>query len=146
MKIFQLRRYLTIKSGKRGWRQYVDRLKERPASHITAFAILHEITAILPFPFIYFPLKWSRLGEYIPIPTEYIQEGNRKINRIRTRYGLKPLDESSLVLINLSITYAIVKLILPLRIGLSFILTPWLASIITRSFTFFQRFKTKFFS
>jgi hypothetical protein len=66
-------RYLTIKSGQRGWRRYIDRLKERPASHITAFAILHELTAILPFPLIYFPLKWSRIGEYLPIPIEYIQ-------------------------------------------------------------------------
>jgi hypothetical protein len=67
-------RYLTIKSGdQRGWRRYLDRLKERPASHITAFAILHEVTAILPFPLIYFPLKWSHIGQYLPIPIEYIQ-------------------------------------------------------------------------
>jgi len=140
------RRYLTIKSGQRGWRRYIDRLKERPASHVTAFAILHEVTAILPFPLIYFPLKWSRIGQYLPIPIEYIQEGNKKINRVRTRYGFEPLDESSLVLVNLSMTYAIVKLLLPLRIGLSLMLTPWLASIITRSLSIFQRFKIKFFS
>jgi hypothetical protein len=73
----------------------------------------------------------------------FFLEGNKKINRVRTRYGFDPLDESSMVLVNLSMTYAIVKLILPLRIGLSLILTPWLASIITRSLTIFQRFKTK---
>jgi hypothetical protein len=66
-------RYFTTKSGQRGWRRYLDRLKERPASHITAFAILHEVTAILPFPLIYFPLKWSRIGDYLPLPMEYIQ-------------------------------------------------------------------------
>ncbi len=66
-------RYLTTKSNPRGWRRYIDRLTERPASHITAFAILHEVTAILPFPLIYFPLKWLRVGEYLPIPIEYIQ-------------------------------------------------------------------------
>ncbi|CAF1432556.1 unnamed protein product [Rotaria magnacalcarata] len=142
--IFQ--RYLTIKTGQRGWRRYVDRLKERPASHITAFAILHELTAIIPFPLIYFPLKWSYVGKFLPIPIEYIQEGNKKINRIRTRYGFKPLDESSLVLVNLSMTYAIVKLILPLRIGLSLMLTPWLASIITRLLSLLKRVKMKFFS
>jgi len=73
-------------------------------------------------------------------------EGNKKINRVRTRYGFKPLDESSLILVNLSMTYAIVKILLPLRIGLSLMLTPWLASVITRSLSLLQRFKAKFFS
>ena len=68
-----LHRNVTTGSSQRGWRRYLDRLKERPASHVTAFAILHEITAILPFPLIYFPLKWSRVGEYLPLPLEYIQ-------------------------------------------------------------------------
>lgn len=43
-------------------------------------------------------------------------------------------------------TYAIVKIILPLRIGLSLMLTPWLASIITRSLNLFKRLKIKLFS
>lgn len=55
------------------WRRYFDRLKERPASHLTAFAILHELTAILPFPFIYYPLKWLNIGQYVPLPLEYIR-------------------------------------------------------------------------
>ncbi|CAF1542405.1 unnamed protein product [Adineta steineri] len=67
------RRYLTINPNKKGWRRYIDQLKDRPASHITAFAILHEVTAILPFPLIYFPLKWLNIGQYLPIPIEYIQ-------------------------------------------------------------------------
>lgn len=73
MNRFVFHRYLTRKSGQRGWRRYIDRLKERPASHISAFAILHEVTAILPFPLIYFPLKWSRFGEYLPLPMDYVQ-------------------------------------------------------------------------
>lgn len=76
----------------------------------------------------------------------FLTEGNKKINRVRTRYGFEPLDESSMVLVNLSMTYAIVKILLPLRIGLSLMLTPWLASVITRSLSIFRRFKIKFFS
>lgn len=68
------------RTSERGWRRYLDRLKERPASHVTAFAILHEITAILPFPLIYFPLKWSRIGEYLPLPMEYIQGYSKLID------------------------------------------------------------------
>lgn len=67
------RRFVSQHQRERGWRKYLHLLKERPASHLTAFALLHELTAILPFPLIYYPLKWFRLGEYIPIPIEYIQ-------------------------------------------------------------------------
>lgn len=73
-------------------------------------------------------------------------EGNRRINKIRTRYGFKELDSSSLVLVHLSMTYGIVKLLLPLRIGLSLLLTPYFASLLTRSLNFFQRYRTKIIS
>ncbi len=73
----------------------------------------------------------------------FILDGNKKINRVRIRYCFEPLDESSLVLVNLSMTYSIVKILLPLRIGLSLMLTPWLTSIITRSLFIFQRVRTK---
>lgn len=71
-------------------------------------------------------------------------EGNDKINRIRKYYGFEAYDNSSLVLVNLSITYAIVKVLLPLRIGLCVYCTPYLASMITRSLNGTQRLKTKF--
>ncbi|CAF5137131.1 unnamed protein product, partial [Rotaria sp. Silwood1] len=48
-----------------GWRRYIDCLIERSTSHIIAFTILHEIAAILPFPLIYFSLKYSRIQEYV---------------------------------------------------------------------------------
>ena len=152
----------TSKLSARGWRKYLHLLKERPASHLTAFAILHELTAILPFPLIYFPLKWFQLGEYLPLPMKYIQgqisssssfvqylslsEGNRRVNRFRTRYGYEPLDESSLFFVNLSLTYALVKVLLPVRIALSLFLTPPLASLLRRSTNIFRRLKNKLFS
>ena len=146
------------------WRRYAQQLKERPASHLSAFAILHEISAVLPFPLISFPLKWWKIGESLPIAVQYLQgenfllfsmriflnflssvflEGNEKINRLRTRYGFHPLDNCSLILINLSM---IVRILLPFRIGLSLFLTPFVASIITRSLSIFHRFRRKFFS
>lgn len=75
-----------------------------------------------------------------------VLEGNKKINCVRTYYGFNPLDESSLVLVNLWMTYAIVKILLPLRIGLSLMLKPWLAAILTCSLSVLQRLKIKFFS
>ncbi|CAF0749722.1 unnamed protein product [Didymodactylos carnosus] len=114
----------------RGWRKYLHLLKDRPASHITAFAILHELTAIGAFPIVYYPLKWSQWGQYIPVPTHYIEEGYRFISRVRQRYGYSSLDPGNPVLLNLSLTYGIVKLLLPLRIGLSLYLTPAFARLV----------------
>ena len=69
-----LRRCWSQSSGdRRGWRRYVDDLKARPTSHVAAFAILHELTAIIPFPLIYFPLKWLNIGDYLPLPMDLIR-------------------------------------------------------------------------
>lgn len=77
----------------------------------------------------------------------FFLEGNRKINRVQRYYGFEPMDQSSLVFVHWSMKSAIVKLLLPLRIGLSLMLTPWLASILTRSLSsfFFNVWKSDIF-
>jgi len=66
MQRFFFQRYLTIKSGQRGWRRYIDRSADRAASHIAAFTIVS-------FSLVNLSLKWSSIGEHLPIPIEYIQ-------------------------------------------------------------------------
>ncbi|KAF9435093.1 hypothetical protein BGZ76_006905 [Entomortierella beljakovae] len=38
------------------FRQYAEQFKNKPASHLISFGILHEITAIVPLPIVYFGL------------------------------------------------------------------------------------------
>ncbi|ORZ24692.1 hypothetical protein BCR42DRAFT_317234 [Absidia repens] len=109
----------------RGWRKYTEQFKNKPASYITTFAVLHELTAIIPFPLVYYGLSWSSI--HVPVPDQAIHEGNRIVNKVRTRYGYEPLDVGNRAMINLATTYAIVKVMLPLRIGASLAMTPYLA-------------------
>lgn len=76
---------------------------------MTSFAILHEATAVAPFPFIYYALDAS--SAKIPFPENLVTEGNRFINKARVYYGYEPLEADSRVMINLVTTYCIVKVI-----------------------------------
>ena len=61
----------------RALRPYAKHFTNSPGSHITAFLLLHEITAIVPFAGIFAFLHFS---EYTPpgLPGEWIQQGVEK--------------------------------------------------------------------
>ncbi|KAI9146592.1 hypothetical protein BKA69DRAFT_1014053, partial [Paraphysoderma sedebokerense] len=93
-----------------------------------AFAILHEITAIVPLPLIYFFLDATNIS--VPIPESAIAEGNKYINRVLTYFKFEPLEEGSKALLNATTSYAIVKALMPVRIALCVFLTPWWARVV----------------
>jgi hypothetical protein len=107
-------------------------LKEHPLSYIVSFGILHEVTAILPLPMFYYILKHSNVE--IPFPKDMLSESNKRINKIRSAVGLKSMPEDSQAMLHMATSYAIVKVLMPLRIGLCVYLTPHCAM-------FFQRLK-----
>ncbi|RKP06503.1 hypothetical protein THASP1DRAFT_2732, partial [Thamnocephalis sphaerospora] len=112
------------------WRRYAHYFREAPATHITSFAILHELTAILPFPVIYYTLHAT--GFEFPIPENMREEGENFARRLVKRYGWRDVegglvDATSRIFVNLAVTYAIVKALLPVRIAASVAMTPWFA-------------------
>lgn len=109
----------------RGWKKHLHAFRDRPASHITAFAVLHEMTAIVPLAGVYYCLDY--LKPAIPFPQAVLEEGNRYINKLRQYAGYQPLSKESPVLLHLATSYAIVKAAAPLRIAASLALTPWIA-------------------
>ncbi|KAJ2252940.1 hypothetical protein GGI13_002983 [Coemansia sp. RSA 455] len=111
------------KQPERGWRRQLLAFKQRPASHITAFAVLHELTAVVPLVGVYYALDY--LQPQMPFPQSVLEEGNRYINKLRTYAGLEQLDADSPVLLHLATSYAVVKAAAPLRIAASLALTPW---------------------
>ncbi|OBZ85974.1 hypothetical protein A0J61_05979 [Choanephora cucurbitarum] len=115
----------TDKPVLRGYKKYAEQFKSKPGSYMTSFAILHELTAIAPFPFIYFVLDSSDLK--VPFPESVVSEGNRFINKARVYYHYEPLEADNRVMINLVTTYCIVKAMLPLRIAASAAMTPFFA-------------------
>ncbi|KAJ2747156.1 hypothetical protein GGI20_000770 [Coemansia sp. BCRC 34301] len=127
----------------RWWRQRLLAFKERPGSHLTAFAILHELTAVVPLAGVYYALDYVR--PKMPFPQSILEEGNRYINKLRTYVGWQQLDTSSPVLLHLATSYAIVKAAAPLRVAASLAMTPlfsrWCVVPVARAIT--KRIKWK---
>jgi hypothetical protein len=102
-----IRFYSQSQQTLRGWRKYAHQFRDKPASYLTSFAVLHELTAIVPLPLVYYFLDYSQLN--IPVPEDAITEGNRVISKMRTKYGYEPLDPNSRVMVNMVASYAVVK-------------------------------------
>ncbi|KAG2220543.1 hypothetical protein INT45_004149 [Circinella minor] len=113
------------RAGTSTWKKYAEQFRNKPASYLTSFAILHEITAIIPLPIVYYTLDFCDIR--IPVPEQAVAEGNRIMSKVRTRYGYEPLEADSRVMVNLATSYAVVKAMLPLRIAASVALTPFMA-------------------
>ncbi|KAG0030174.1 hypothetical protein BGZ81_002989 [Podila clonocystis] len=123
------------------FRQYAEQFKNKPASHLISFGILHEITAIVPLPIIYFGLVET--GIKIPFPEQAIEEGNRFVGKVAKYYGwnMEGADGARMML-NMATSYAVVKALMPLRLALCVWMTPWTATrIVSPIMNFWRRFK-----
>ncbi|KAI9502084.1 hypothetical protein BX070DRAFT_180059, partial [Coemansia spiralis] len=107
------------------WRKQLSEFRNRPASHVTAFALLHELTAVLPMVGVYYALDYFEPA--IPFPESVLEDGNRYINKLRGYIGWEKLDKDSPVLLHLATSYGIVKAAAPARVAASLALTPWFA-------------------
>src|SRR5581483_4119455 len=93
----------------KGWRKHAARFRSKPGSYIISFAILHELTAVIPIPLVYILL--STTGIQIPFPQQALDEGNKFINKVVTYYGYPPFENGSRVALNAATSYAVVKVL-----------------------------------
>ncbi|KAK3658777.1 hypothetical protein LTR56_001648 [Elasticomyces elasticus] len=124
--------------------RYTTPLRNAPVSHISAFLILHELTAIVPL------LGLAALFHYTnylpPLISEgkWVAEGTEKFGRYLRRKGwISQADENKAegrsgkwfgrgeggvrIVVELATAYAITKALLPVRLVLSVWGTPWFA-------------------
>ncbi|RPB03571.1 hypothetical protein L873DRAFT_1760810 [Choiromyces venosus 120613-1] len=111
--------------------KYASHFRDRPLSHITSFLILHEITAIVPLAglFLFFHnTRWTPPG----LPGEWVVAGVEKFGRYVRRKGWERFkgDEGARLLFEVATAWAVVKALLPVRIGLSLWATPWFARVV----------------
>ncbi|KAJ3204260.1 hypothetical protein HDU82_005949, partial [Entophlyctis luteolus] len=107
-------------------------LKTSPGSHLTAFLVLHELTAVLPLPILYYSLRATELQ--VPVPQTVMEKAEIAMDKVIRRYGWSDgpavNDDGGVVvaktrmLVDLATAYAIVKLLMPVRLGVSALLTP----------------------
>lgn len=125
-------------------------LRNAPISHITAFVLLHELTAIVPLfglagAFHYF--NW--LPPYIS-EGKWVQDGTEKFGKwLRKRGWIEEEKRSGKwfgrgegsirIVVELATAYAITKALLPLRLVVSVWATPWFARWTVLPFTGFVK-------
>ncbi|KAF9969348.1 hypothetical protein BGZ73_008334 [Actinomortierella ambigua] len=113
----------------KGLRRYAEQFKDKPASHFVAFAILHEVTAVVPLPLVYFGLTYT--DTKIPFPEQALEEGNKFVGRVAKYYGwdIDPsTTDGARIMLNMASSYALVKALLPMRVALCLWMTPWTAT------------------
>ncbi|KAJ3044752.1 hypothetical protein HDU99_009904, partial [Rhizoclosmatium hyalinum] len=98
-----------------------------PASHLTSFLILHELTAILPLPAIYYTLQATQIQ--VPVPPEIMSQAEEKMEKVMRRYGWGQGEErgengelvplKARMLVDMATAYGIVKVLMPVRLALS---------------------------
>ena len=111
------------------FKQALEKLKQKPAQHLTSFLILHELSAIIPLPLIYYTLKHFDLKFDLKtnFGKELQQQAELKVERVTRYFGLDLNGKEVLWMVG---SYVIVKLMMPVRIGASLYLTPLGARII----------------
>ncbi|TPX59830.1 1-alkyl-2-acetylglycerophosphocholine esterase [Powellomyces hirtus] len=111
----------------KGWRKYASNFKSHPASHLVSFAILHELTAIVPLPLVYLLLSNSNIP--IPFPEDVLAEGNKRMSYMLKYFGFEEMKQDSKAMLHMATSYAVVKAAMPIRIGLCVATTPWFARV-----------------
>ncbi|KAL1597084.1 hypothetical protein SLS60_008666 [Paraconiothyrium brasiliense] len=129
--------------------KYTNALGSAPVSHITAFLILHEITAIVPllglaatFHYTHWLPGWftegawalqgvERFGKYFKrkgwIRSEEASEAELEVE-MRTRDKAWDIGEGGVrLVVEFATAYTITKVLLPVRIVASVWATPWFA-------------------
>ncbi|KAJ3370136.1 hypothetical protein GGF31_004755 [Allomyces arbusculus] len=129
-----------------GWRKYAVEFKQKPGSHLTGtaaktFLVLHELTAVVPLPIVYYGLTWAGLS--VPVPDSLLEESNAKIRRVIKYYGWD-IEPNSQAMVNMVAAYAIVKALMPLRLAARHVpvaMTPGLARIMDRALHRVRQFR-----
>ncbi|KAI9744262.1 MAG: hypothetical protein M1818_002414 [Claussenomyces sp. TS43310] len=132
-------------------RRYTDGLRQAPISHVIAFLILHEITAVAPLVAL---ASYFHYANWLPplfSEGDYISSGVQKFGNYFRRkgwFGLSPdsdiptatktgkvwdfSETGSRVVVEVATAYAITKVLLPPRLMFSVWLTPWFARVYVR--------------
>ncbi|KAI5964641.1 uncharacterized protein KGF55_001710 [Candida pseudojiufengensis] len=109
-------------------RNYASKFVNAPFSHLIAFIVLHEMTAIVPLFGIWYYLHQH--PGYIPLdlPQWAISKGAKVMDSMMGKidWNLNTADKFS-VIVEGAYAFTIVKFLLPIRIVISLYFMPWFA-------------------
>lgn len=120
-------------------RRYVEPLRNAPISHISAFLILHEITAVVPLFGLAAAFHYANWLPPFISEGKWVSDGVEKFGRYMRKKGWINDDArggrwfgrgetGTRIVVELATAYAVTKALLPLRLILSVWGTPWFAT------------------
>lgn len=120
-------------------RRYIQPLRNAPISHISAFLILHELTAIVPLFGLAAAFHYTNWLPPFISEGKWVSDGVEKFGRYMRKKGWISEEErggrwfgrgetGTRVVVELATAYAVTKALLPLRLVLSVWGTPWFAT------------------
>lgn len=120
---------------------YTLRFLNAPVSHVTAFLVLHELTAVVPLFglwALFARLDWDPLASGL-LPRDLLDAGAEYIRVLGARNGWTELEDgaagSATLVLQGAAAYALVKVLMPLRALLSLAAMPWFARCVVVPFT-----------
>lgn len=113
-------------------RPWTTQFIHAPVSHVTAFLILHELTAIVPLVGIWYVLHSYHdllMVSSLDLPGWAIEKGTKIIDlaMVSFDWGDYSLNEKLQVIMEGAYAYVIVKALFPVRLAFSLFGMPWFA-------------------
>lgn len=117
--------------------KYCIRFIDAPFSHVTAFLILHELTAIVPLVGIWWVLHKYNFSIPLDLPLWAIDKGTKIIDKLleSVDFSKFSLNDKWRIISEGAYAYVIVKFLLPVRVFVSLALMPWFARTFVVPFT-----------
>lgn len=116
-----------------------------PVSHVTAFLILHELTAIIPLVGIWYLFHKYQWAIPLDLPSWAIDKGTHIIDKGMAKFNFESfsLQEKANFIMEGAYAYVIVKGLFPVRIIFSLLFMPTFAKYFVIPFTRIFSFKNK---
>ncbi|PHH60427.1 hypothetical protein CDD81_1671 [Ophiocordyceps australis] len=147
-------------------KRYTAKMRQYPGSYITAFLILHEVTAVVPLVLLVLLFHYTTI-----MPMEYLMDKTQKrlkesmasferYFRRKEYFGFKANEDASSnedesqqeamerwrqgdpmyrILVETALAWAITKLLLPVRAIVTIEATPWFAGVLIKAKKLFKR-------
>lgn len=129
-----------LKRVPRFLRPYTTRFIGAPVSHVTAFLILHELTAIVPlvgFWYLFHQYHDVFMSASMDLPAWALEKGTKVIDKAMADwdFGNYSMNDKVKFIMEGAYAYVIVKALFPVRLGFSLLGMPWFAKWFVLPFT-----------
>ncbi|QFZ29822.1 putative MIOREX complex component [Clavispora lusitaniae] len=134
------RKHPILKRVPRFLRPYTTQFIGAPVSHVTAFLILHEFTAIVPLVGLWYVFHQHHdlfMSASMDLPAWAIEKGTKVIDSAMANwdYGNYSLNDKVKFIMEGAYAYVIVKALFPIRLVFSLVGMPWFAKWFVLPFT-----------